>query len=112
MRSVTHAYLDRSSKVRGRSAFHDEFKGSRKSRHRSSWRIIMGDRCYMSMAIGGHIETLHQLSGLARAIQLEFGQDMDDPALLSKMQTEIIIAGTKNLRLARIAKTSVTGHKR
>ena len=50
----------------------------------------MSDRCYMSMVIGGHIDTFHQLSGLARAIQLELDQDIDDLALLTKMQIEII----------------------
>jgi len=50
----------------------------------------MSDRCYMSMVIGGHIETFHQLSGLARAIQLELGENPDNPVLLNKMQNEII----------------------
>lgn len=50
----------------------------------------MSDRCYMSMVIGGHIETFHQLSGLAQAILLELGQDIEDPVLFNKMQTEII----------------------
>ena len=50
----------------------------------------MSDRCYMSMAIGGHIETFHQLSGLARAIQLEHGQDAGNPVLFDEMQNEIL----------------------